>query len=73
MNGDMKYTVINGELAVKKVSMFSEASASVLFIGDVKMVALSSIYETPPETLIVGVTTGVVPPEPPLIPLIPVR
>lgn len=57
----MIYKVINGELSVGNITLFSISTAATLFIGDTKTVSLSSIYETPPESLIVGVTVPLAP------------
>lgn len=53
----MFYQVTNGDVYVGNLKVGTLVTASSLFIGDTKTVTLTSIYETPPETLIVGVTT----------------
>ncbi|MFM1653394.1 spore gernimation protein [Brevibacillus sp. B_LB10_24] len=68
----MKYSVINGEFSVKDVKIKDLSSSSTVFAGDVKTICLSSILETPPESLIVGVTIGP-PPVPPVTPPLPIR
>lgn len=57
----MNYHVIKGELCVGKVNIFVIDTASTLFIGDTETVSLSCIYETPPESLILGVTIPLAP------------
>lgn len=57
----MIYEVTNGELSVGAVKIANITSSSTLFIGDTKTVALSMIFETPPEDIIVGVTVGRIP------------
>lgn len=57
----IRYTVKHGDLSVQSLTISSVSVSSILFVGDVKSIALSSIYETPPESTIVGVTVGVVP------------
>ncbi|TKI54718.1 spore gernimation protein [Brevibacillus antibioticus] len=52
----MRYQVINEAICVKKVSVSALTSAASLFIGDTQTVDLRAIYETPPETMIVGAT-----------------
>ncbi|WP_377889749.1 spore gernimation protein GerPD [Alkalihalobacillus sp. R86527] len=49
----MKYTVINRGLSVGQLSIMAVASSSVVLIGDTQNIACSSIYDTPPESLIV--------------------
>ncbi|MBD2863731.1 spore gernimation protein GerPD [Paenibacillus oceani] len=50
----MKFSVENKELTVGSIQITGVASSSVLLIGDTKVVTLSSIFDTPPESLIVG-------------------
>ncbi|WP_081590172.1 hypothetical protein [Brevibacillus massiliensis] len=68
----MKYSVINGEFSVKNVRII-DVTGSTIFVGDTKTISLSSILETPPESLIVGVTTGPPVPVPPVTPPVPIR
>ncbi|MDF2662431.1 MAG: hypothetical protein K0Q94_5222 [Paenibacillus sp.] len=51
---DMKFSVENKELTVGSIQITGVASSSVLLIGDTKVITLSSIFDTPPESLIVG-------------------
>lgn len=60
----MKYNVINGKLCIGSITLNNTSAASTLFIGDTKIVSLSSVYETPPETFIVGVTVPFPQPSP---------
>ncbi|MBY0088634.1 MULTISPECIES: spore gernimation protein [Brevibacillus] len=55
----MRYQVINEVICVKRVSIEALSSAASLFIGDTQTVSLRSIYETPPEKMIVGATIPV--------------
>ncbi|MGK5507542.1 spore gernimation protein [Brevibacillus formosus] len=55
----MRYQVINEAICVKRVSIEALSSAASLFIGDTQTVNLRSIYETPPERMIVGATIPV--------------
>jgi len=52
----MNFTVINGEISVKKVAITYLSTGSTFFVGDLERVALSSAFDTPPEQTIVGVT-----------------
>lgn len=54
----MRYHVSNGEISVKDLKISNVATSSTIFVGDTKSISLSTIFETPPEELIVGVTTG---------------
>lgn len=46
--------VINKEIAVGQVRITGVASSSVFQIGDTQEICLSSIFDTPPESLIIG-------------------
>lgn len=60
----MIYKVINRELHVGSVTIVNLVTASSLFIGDCQCVILTSISDTPPETMIVGVRQPAETPEP---------
>jgi hypothetical protein len=51
----MHYTVINGDISVKKINISFVSTSSVIFVGDVNKVSLSSTFETPPEDNIVDI------------------
>ncbi|WP_152985713.1 spore gernimation protein [Brevibacillus choshinensis] len=51
----MIYKVINGDVHVGSINIVNLSAAASLFIGDCKSVILGSIFETPPESFIVGV------------------
>ncbi|UUZ86773.1 spore gernimation protein GerPD [Paenibacillus sp. P26] len=53
--------VINREVSVASVTITGVASSAVFQIGDTQEINLSSIFDTPPESLIIG----------PLVPLAP--
>lgn len=57
----MNLTVINKELCVNDIKITGIASSAVFLIGDSQFITLSSIFDTPPESLIIG----------PLVPLTP--
>ncbi|MGD8192374.1 spore gernimation protein GerPD [Brevibacillus ginsengisoli] len=65
----MRYQVINGELSIGKITITSVASSSTVLVGDTRNIALSAIFEGPPESLIIGVTT--LPPALPIPPQVP--
>lgn len=51
--------VVNERLEVGHIRIMAVGSSSVVLIGDTERIALSSVFDTPPESVIVG----------PLIPL----
>ncbi|MDQ0162380.1 hypothetical protein [Bacillus alveayuensis] len=57
----MNYTVVNKDLNVGIVRVMSVSSSSVFLIGDTNTISLSSIFDTPPEAVVIG----------PLVPLSP--
>lgn len=50
----MEFYVENKEIAVGAVKIIGVAASSVFLIGDTEIMTLSSIFDTPPESLIVG-------------------
>lgn len=50
----MNYTVINKGLSVGHVDITAVASSSVFLIGDTESIVCSSIFDTPPESLIIS-------------------
>ncbi|WP_070119860.1 spore gernimation protein GerPD [Bacillus marinisedimentorum] len=50
----MHYTVVNRELAVGDISILGVSSSSIVLVGDTESIALSSIFDTPAESLIIG-------------------
>ncbi|MEF3302029.1 spore gernimation protein GerPD [Paenibacillus sp. GYB003] len=59
----MNVQVENKQLCVGLIRITGVASSSVVLIGDTNQITLSSIFDTPPESLIIG----------PLVPLAAVR
>lgn len=59
----MDFQVVNKEICVGNIRIIGVSSASVLLVGDTESITLSSIFDTPPESVIVG----------PLVPLAPAR
>ena len=50
----MNFHVTNCELCVGHIDVTGVSASSMLIIGDTKTVQLSSAFDTPPESLIVG-------------------
>jgi spore germination protein PD len=46
--------VVNKELTVGSIRVMGVASSSVLLVGDTQVINLSSVFDTPPESLIIG-------------------
>ncbi|MBP1156199.1 MULTISPECIES: spore gernimation protein GerPD [unclassified Paenibacillus] len=46
--------VENNALNVGSVKVTAVASSSILLIGDTQVITLSSVFDTPPESLIIG-------------------
>jgi len=57
----MIFEVYNRDLCVENIRITGVASSSMVLIGDAETVQLASIFDTPPESLIIG----------PFVPLIP--
>lgn len=50
----MNYSVVNRGLNVGHIKITAVAASSIVLIGDAETIALSSVFDTPPETYIVG-------------------
>ncbi|MDF0726961.1 spore gernimation protein GerPD [Cytobacillus sp. S13-E01] len=50
----MNFTVVNRDLCVGNIKVIGVATSSVFLIGDTKTISLSSTFDTPPESLIIG-------------------
>ncbi|MED1738269.1 spore gernimation protein GerPD [Bacillus swezeyi] len=50
----MNFTVVNRCFDVGNINITGVSSSSVFLIGDTECISLSSIFDTPPESLIVG-------------------
>ncbi|WP_163101659.1 spore gernimation protein GerPD [Peribacillus alkalitolerans] len=57
----MELHVTNENLCVGNIQVSGVASSALFLIGDVNTVQLSSAFDTPPESMIIG----------PLVPLVP--
>lgn len=58
----MNYEVTNGEVCIGTLNLYSLSTAATAMIGDTKRVCLFTLFEGPPEALIVGVTLAPVRP-----------
>ncbi|MBO7744951.1 hypothetical protein I8J29_12150 [Paenibacillus sp. MWE-103] len=59
----MQLNVVNHVLAVGCIQLTAVASASVLQIGDTETISLVSMFDTPPESVIVGPFAPLMEPE----------
>lgn len=50
----MDFHVTNDNICIGKIKVVGIASSSLLLVGDAKTIQLSSAFDTPPESLIVG-------------------
>ncbi|MBO1511684.1 MULTISPECIES: spore gernimation protein GerPD [Metabacillus] len=50
----MNFTVVNHNLQVGAVKIVGVSSSSVFLIGDTNTISLSSVFDTPPESMIIG-------------------
>ncbi|MDQ8736666.1 hypothetical protein [Paenibacillus sp. LHD-38] len=50
----LQFKVINHYLSVGQIEILGVSSASMLQVGDTDNVALYSMFDTPPESIIVG-------------------
>lgn len=50
----MNFTVVNHNLTVGSIHVTGVSSSSVFLVGDTETISLSSIFDTPPESLIIG-------------------
>jgi spore germination protein PD len=54
MNDSLEMQVVNGKVEIGRIRILGIGSSSVLQIGDAKTITCSSIFDSPPESLIVG-------------------
>lgn len=59
----MNFTVVNHDIHVDYVDILGVSSSSIFLIGDTNAVSLASVFDTPPESFILG----------PFVPLAPER
>ncbi len=50
----MNFTVVNKSLSVKQINITGVSASSVFIVGDADWIVCSSLFDTPPESLIVG-------------------
>ncbi|MBD8067594.1 spore gernimation protein GerPD [Bacillus sp. PS06] len=50
----MNFTVVNKEIQVGHIDIVAVSSSSVFLVGDTRNITLSSAFDTPPESLIIG-------------------
>lgn len=50
----MNFQVYNRDLCVGSIRIVGVASSSLLLVGDTQTIQLSSVFDTPPESLIIG-------------------
>ncbi|MEX2461448.1 MAG: spore gernimation protein GerPD [Paenibacillaceae bacterium] len=50
----MNFTVVNKEISIGDIRIIGVSSSSVFIIGDTEVITCSSIFDTPPESLIIG-------------------
>ncbi|WP_100407425.1 spore gernimation protein GerPD [Bacillus solitudinis] len=50
----MNFTVVNKNICVDTIRIIGVTSSSVFLVGDTDTITLSSIFDTPPESLIIG-------------------
>jgi len=50
----MNFTVVNKDIKVGNIDIMGVSTSSIFLIGDTKTITLSSSFDTPPESLIIG-------------------
>ncbi|KMY55493.1 spore gernimation protein GerPD [Bacillus sp. FJAT-27231] len=50
----MNFTVVNKNICVDNLAIEAVASSSIVLVGDTDAITLSSMFDTPPESFIVG-------------------
>lgn len=50
----MNFTVVNKQVCVDNIRVLGVSSSSILLVGDADSISLSSVFDTPPESLIIG-------------------
>ncbi|MGP4079569.1 spore gernimation protein GerPD [Pseudalkalibacillus sp. R45] len=50
----MELNVINRELSVGDIQVSGISTSSMLLVGDSEMITCQSMFDTPPESLIIG-------------------
>ena len=50
----MNYEVVNRDICVGSIRVIGVSSSSLLMVGDTNTIQLTSLFDTPPESLIIG-------------------
>jgi spore germination protein PD len=50
----MNFHVVNKNLQIDQIEVLGVASSSILLVGDTQTICLSSYFDTPAESLIIG-------------------
>ncbi|THE12599.1 spore gernimation protein GerPD [Bacillus timonensis] len=50
----MNFTVVNKELQVGHIDIVGVSTSAVFIIGDAQTISMTSAFDTPPESLIIG-------------------
>jgi spore germination protein PD len=50
----MNFEVVNREICVGNIRVMAVATASLFMVGDTDSIQLTSLFDTPPESLIIG-------------------
>lgn len=50
----MNFEVVNRELCIGSIQVTGVSSSSILMIGDTNSIVLTSMFDTPAESLIIG-------------------
>jgi spore germination protein PD len=50
----MNFTVVNKKISVGDIRIIGVTSSSLFLIGDAEVITLSALFDTPPESLIIG-------------------
>lgn len=50
----MNYTVVNKGISVGDIRIIGVSNSSVFIIGDTEVINCASMFDTPPESLIIG-------------------
>ncbi|HEU5138713.1 MAG TPA: spore gernimation protein GerPD [Bacillales bacterium] len=53
----MNFTVVNRGLSVGEMEVTGVTTSSIVLVGDAEQIECSSIFDTPPESLIIGQVT----------------
>lgn len=50
----MNFEVVNRDICIGHINVLGVSSSSVLMVGDTNSIQLTSLFDTPPEALIIG-------------------